>query len=139
MPTIQRRKETEDMAGPVEKARPYLPSLAAALLGLSVLGGCSGGKEAREVDKMLTRAATAVDVANSEETRRYAAPELETAADRLGRARWAAREKDYEEADRYISETFVNVNLATAKAEAARIREQIQRMKGPSAPAKGDR
>jgi DNA mismatch repair ATPase MutS len=78
---------------------------------------------------MLSRTATAVDVAKSQETKRYASNELAAAEERLMRARGAAQAKEYELADRLIAETLVNINLASAKAAAARAREQVDQIK----------
>ena len=68
---------------------------------------------------------------------RYAAAELAIAEERLVRARNAARVEEFEAADRLISESLVNVQLATAKAEAARIRAELDRLNEP--PAGGGR
>ena len=86
---------------------------------------------------MLGRASTALDVAKTDETKRYAAAELAIAEERLVRARNAARVEEFEAADRLISESLVNVQLATAKAEAARIRAELDRLNEP--PAGGGR
>jgi hypothetical protein len=103
-----------------------VPVLLIAVLALS---GCGGKKEARGMAGMLSRTATAVDVAKSQETKRYASNELAAAEERLMRARGAAQAKEYELADRLIAETLVNINLASAKAAAARAREQVDQIK----------
>lgn len=107
------------------------PVWALLLGGLIVLSACSGGRETADVGRALSRAATAVEVAKSTGTKRYAASELAAAEEKLLQAQYAARTKDFEEAERLISECLVNIHLATTKAEAARLREQAENVNVP--------
>ena len=116
-------------------ARPW--PAAALLLAVLAVAGCDTARQAAETAGMLGRASTALDVAKTDETRRYAAAELAIAEEKLVRARNAARVEEFEAADRLISESLVNVQLATAKAEAARIRAELDRLNEP--PAGGRR
>lgn len=116
-------------------ARPW--PAAALLLAVLAVAGCDTARQAAETAGMLGRASTALDVAKTDETRRYAAAELAIAEEKLVRARNAARVEEFEAADRLISESLVNVQLATAKAEAARIRAELDRLNEP--PAGGGR
>src|SRR5690606_23915546 len=75
-----------------------------------------------------------ISVASSGETSRYAASELAIAREKLADARQAARAEDYITADRLVSQSLVNVQLATAKADAARMASELERLKA-SAPA----
>lgn len=115
-------------------ARPWP---AALLLAVLAVAGCHTARQAAETAGMLGRASTALDVAKTDETKRYAAAELAIAEEKLVRARNAARVEEFEAADRLISESLVNVQLATAKAEAARIRAELDRLNEP--PAGGGR
>jgi hypothetical protein len=112
---------------------------AAVVLSAGLLSACGSDREAREVDRMLSRVTIAVDVAKSQEVKRYAASELGVAEEKLARAQRAARQKEYEEADRLISESLVNLNLATAKADAARVRGEVDRLKEKRTGAPKDR
>lgn len=116
-------------------ARGRWPARAALVLAVLAVNGCSTAREAREIEGSLGRVSTAVDVANTAETKRYAAAELTIANEKLVQARNAARAEEYELADRLISESLVNVHLATTKAEALRIRAQVERMKASPAGA----
>lgn len=113
------------------------PARAALVLAVLAANGCDTAMEAREIEGTLGRASTAVDVANTAETKHYAAAELAIANEKLAQARNAARAEEYELADRLISESLVNVQLAATKAEALRIREQVERMKALPAGAPG--
>jgi hypothetical protein len=102
-------------------------------LALLTVAGCHTAREAGETAGKLGRASTALDVAKTDDTRRFAAAELAIAEEKLAQARNAAREEEFDAADRLISESLVNVQLATTKAEAARIRAEAERLKQPSA------
>ena len=133
---MKRRLELAS-AGSV-KARRW--PMAALFLAVLAVGGCHTARQASETAGMLGRASTALDVAKTAETKRYAAAELAIAEEKLAQARNAAREEEYEAADRLISESLVNVQLATSKAEAARIRAELERLKAsPTGGAGGGR
>lgn len=129
--------QSKNAAANGARLRPR-PALAVLFLALLAAGGCHTAREAREIEGTLRRASTSVDIANTEETKRYAAAELAIADEKLAQARNAARAKEYELADRLVSESLVNVHLATTKAEAARIRAEVERMQAPRAGAPGD-
>jgi len=111
--------------------RPALAAMAAVVLGLGACAWGSGDKE-RATGASLARTATAIEIANTAEMERYAASELAIAREKLAAARDAAGAEAYAEADRLISEALVNVHLATARADAARRRAELERMKAAS-------
>jgi hypothetical protein len=111
--------------------RPALAAMAAVVLGLGACAWGNGEKE-RATGASLSRTATAIEIANTAEMERYAASELAIAREKLAAARDAAGAEAYANADRLISEALVNVQLATAKADAARRRAELERMKAAS-------
>jgi len=120
--------------------RPRRILAAIAILGAVGLSGCAwwNGNDEREIRNRLSHVTTAVEVADTDETRRYAASEIAIAREKLASARHAANAEDFALADRLISESLVNVQLATAKAEMLRSRAQLKDMK-TSPPPEGTR
>jgi hypothetical protein len=109
------------------------PAAATLLLAVLAIGGCHTARQAAETAGMLGRASTALDVAKTGEAKRSAAAEISIAEEKHAQARNAMREEEFDAADRLISESLINVQLATAKAEAARIRTELDRSNRPSA------
>jgi hypothetical protein len=133
---MKRRLELEFAYGAKTRQWP----VAALFLAVLAVGGCGTARQAGDTAGMLGRASTALDVAKTAETKRYAAAELAIAEEKLAQARNAAREEEYKAADRLISESLVNVQLATSKAEAARIQAELERLKeSPTGGAGGGR
>jgi len=99
--------------------------------------GCSSDDEAKmRIGRSITQAQTAIEVASSESTKEHAGGDLSMAAQKLIQAEEAARAGNYERAERLISESRVNVTLATARTHAAEVQEKIQAAGGtpPNAP-----
>lgn len=111
--------------------------LAAVIIGMLPFGGCAwwDGTERHNIETAISRASRAIAVANTEEAGRYAASELAIAQEKLDAARQAARAQEYVAADRLISESLVNIQLATAKADAARVQAELERRKASLPPA----
>ena len=95
-------------------------TLLALLVALPTLMGCSSitGDDAEEaaVQTAISRVSTAITVANTQEAGRHAAS------------------GEYETADRLVSESLVNVQLAAAKADAARVQAEVERIGGSAVP-----
>ena len=109
--------------------------LAVVLIAMLPFGGCaSDGADQRYVGTAMTRASTAIAVASTEDVSRFAAAELAIAREKLAAARQSARAGNYAAADRLVSESLVNVQLATAKADAARVRAELQRLRASLPP-----
>jgi hypothetical protein len=111
--------------------RPALAAMAAVVLGLGACAWGSGDEE-RATGTRLSRVATAIEIADTAEMERLAPSELAIAREKLAAARDAAGAEAFADADRLISEALVNVQLATAKADAARRRAELERMKAAS-------
>lgn len=129
---MPRQSDTEPDSAARARGWPAAPFVAALVL---ILAACHTDRQAAETAGMLGRAATALDVARTEETKRYAAAELAIAEEKLAQARNAARQEEFDTAERLVSESLVNVHLATSKAEAARIRAELERRKASPAAA----
>lgn len=102
------------------------------------IAGCASDEPPRSTREMLAHAAVAVDVATTRDMREHAAPELAIAGEKLAAARQAARTGDVLEADRLIAETLVNIELAKAKTEAARVAAELARQGGNVAQTPAD-
>lgn len=112
---------------------------AVLVSGFILLTGCAwwDGNDQQNFETAISRVSTTLVVASTEETSRHAALELAIARDKLAAARQTASAGDYEAADRLLSESLVNIQLAAAKADAARVQEELERMKAPPhAPAR---
>ena len=92
---------------------------------------CSSNDEDNaRIGKSITRAYTALEVASTQNTKEHARDELATAEKKLIQAQESARAGNYERADRLVSESLVNVHLATAKTEAAQVQEKVKPPEG---------
>lgn len=94
---------------------PKTAFLPAAVLCLA-LGGC--GSTAERPYEDLARAEAGISQAEQGGARQYAALEMQTAQEKLARARAAAENEDMDEAERLAEEAALDADLAAAKSRS---------------------
>lgn len=119
---------------PTRLVRIWCPVLL-VFVALGQSACSSNDEDNARIGRSIREADMAIEVASSDNTKEHAAAELTSAREKLIQAQEAARAGRYERAEHLVSESLVNVHLATAKAEAEQVQEQIQASGG--APSNG--
>lgn len=107
------------------------------LAGLFILSGCGSDAQERAVLQSLNQTRLAIDVARSSDAKGYAAAELAIATEKLQAADAASQREEYAEAERLLAEAMVNIELAQAKASAARAKERLPEERNNGGPSGG--
>ncbi len=102
--------------------------LAALLTATLLAAGCAGAPERPTAD--MTRASTLIEQAEKQNSREFAAAELEQARAKLGAAQRAADDGREAEANRLAMQAALDAEYAAAKAasnEAVKAAEELDR------------
>jgi hypothetical protein len=95
--------------------------IASSLTAALVVAGCAGAPERPTAD--MTRAQTLIDQAEKQNSREFAAAEIERARQKLSAAERAEADGREDEADRLAAQAALDAEFAAAKAASSEARK----------------